>query len=269
MIDSVFTRDGAAWVPTSAALGPWGASLHGGAPAALLAHVLDALDSPPGPLARLTLDLFRPVPDAPLEVDVRPLRIGRRLAVREAILTAGDRELVRAVSVHGDEMMELPEPVALPPCPLPPLDHVEETTLAGSVRSEGGLSMPGADGLHHRLLVRRGEGLPGSGAGSAWLHLPLELAPGVPLTPVAHLAALADFANGLAQRVQLTEGGGIGFINADISLHLLRAPTEKRIAMTARNEPHNAGRALVSAECWQADGLVARVVQTALVMPRN
>ncbi|MEE4298749.1 MAG: thioesterase family protein [Pseudomonadales bacterium] len=267
-MDSIFTRDGAAWVPSAAALGPWGASLHGGAPAALLAHVLDALEAAPGPLARVTLDLFRPVPAAPLEVSVRPLRIGRRLAVQEAILSAGDRELVRAVSVHGDEIT-LPEPVDPPACPLPGMEEVEETTLAGSVRSEGGPSLPGADGLHHRLLVRRGAGTPGSGAGSAWMRLPLDLAPGVPLTPVAHLAACSDFANGLAQRVQLTGDGGIGFINADISLHLLRAPTEKRIAMVARNEAHPGGRALVSAECWQADGLVARVVQTALVMPRN
>lgn len=268
MTDSIFTRDGAAWVPTAAALGPWGASLHGGAPAALLAHVLDDLESPPGPMARLTLDLFRPVPDAPLEVTVRPLRIGRRLAVQEAILSAGERELMRAVSVHGDEL-ELLEAVDLPSCPLPPMDDVEETTLAGSVRSEGGRSLPGADGLHHRLRVRLGEGAPGSGRGSGWLHLPLDLAPGVPLTPLAHLGALADFANGIAQRVQRTEQGGIGFINADISLHLLRAPTEKRIAMVARNEPHSAGRALVSAEYWQSDGLLARVVQTALVMPRS
>lgn len=272
MSSSIFTRDGAAWVPTPAALGPWGASLHGGAPAALLAHVLDGLETPPGPLARLTLDLFRPVPDGPLEVSVRPLRSGRRLVVQEALLTAGDRELVRAVSVHGDEVTLL-EPVDPPPCPLPPLDDVEETTLAGSVRAEGLRPLPSVDGLHHRLLVRRGEGAPGSGAGSAWMRLPLDLAPGVPLTPVAHLAACSDFANGLAQRVQAAEGGGIGaaigFINADISLHVLRPPAEHRIAMIARNETHAGGRALVSAECWQADGLVARVVQTALVMARS
>jgi acyl-coenzyme A thioesterase PaaI-like protein len=271
MTDSIFTRDGAAWVPTPAALGPWGASLHGGAPAALLAHVLDrqARDAgAPGPLARLTLDLFRPVPDGPLGVRVRPLRVGRRLAVHEAVLVAGDRELVRAVSVHGDERA-LPEPLAPPSCPLPALDAVVETTLAGSVVAEGLKPLPGVDGLHHRLLVRRGAGAPGSGAGSAWMRLPLDLAPGVPLGPIAHLAACSDFANGLAQRVMDDGGAGIGFINADISLHVLRVPADGAVAMVARNETHGAGRALVSAECFDADGLVARVVQTALVMARS
>ncbi|MDZ7824987.1 MAG: hypothetical protein U5R48_01860 [Gammaproteobacteria bacterium] len=41
MTDSIFTRDGSAWLPTSAARGPWGAALHGGAPAALLCHALE------------------------------------------------------------------------------------------------------------------------------------------------------------------------------------------------------------------------------------
>lgn len=270
MSDAIFERNGDAWVPTSAAHGPWGTTLHGGAPAALLAQCLDAVTTKPGPLARLTLDLFRPVPRAPLEVTVRPLRTGRRLAVHEAVLRSAGKELVRAVAVHGDEQ-PLPEPIDPPPCPLPPLEHVAETSLAGSFAAGPGVrSRPrGDDGLHHRLLIRRAEGIPGSGRASAWLRLPLDLAPGVPLTPVGHLAACADFANGLSQRVLATEGGSVGFINADISLHLLREPAPGPVAMVARNEVCAAGRALVSAECGQADGLVARITQTALVMDRG
>jgi hypothetical protein len=110
----------------------------------------------------------------------------------------------------------------------------------------------------------------GGGASTAWVHLPLDLAPGVPLTPVTHLAACSDFANGLGQRRFATaDGGSVGFINADISLHLMRVPSAKRIGMDARNESHAGGRGIVSAECWQEDGLVARVTQTVLVMARG
>jgi acyl-CoA thioesterase len=59
----------------------------------------------------------------------------------------------------------------------------------------------------------------------------------------------------------------VGFINADISLHVLRPPTGTWIGMLARNEASARGRGLVSAECYEPDGLVARVTQTALVMP--
>lgn len=266
MTDSIFTRDGTAWVPTSAARGPWGETLHGGAPAALLCHALEEGADGRFPLARLTLDLFRPVPAAPLEVSVRTLRAGRRLLVQEAILTSGGTELVRATSVHGDQI-QLPETVQPPPSPLPSPDGIEEVSLAASVRAGRGESFAGQDGLHFRLMVRPIEGLGAVGHGTAWLRLPLDLAPGIPLTPTTHLAACSDFANGLGQRRIAVEGGTVGFINADISLHLLRAPAANRIGMASRNESHAGGRGIVSAECWQEDGLVARVTQTVLVMP--
>jgi hypothetical protein len=266
MTDSIFTRDGAAWLPTSAARGPWGDTLHGGAPASLICHAMEEAAGGRFPLARLTLDLFRPVPSAPLEVSVRTLRSGRRLHVQEATLSAAGVELVRATSVHGDEV-PLPASIKPPACPLPSPEGLEETSLAGSIRANRGEDFGDQDGLHFRLRVRRIEGLGGTGVGVAWVHLPLELVPGVPLTPVTHLAACADFANGLGQRrLQLEDGSTVGFINSDISLHLLRAPSENLLGMASRNEAHAGGRGIISAECWQEDGLVARVTQTVLVM---
>jgi acyl-CoA thioesterase len=266
MSDSIFDRDGAAWVPTPAAAGPWSSALHGGAPAALLAHVLELGAGGRFPLARLTLDLFRPVPAAPLETQVRTLRAGRRLLVQEAILSAGDQELVRATAVHGDEQA-LPEHIAPPPCPLPDPEGLEEQSLTGSVSAQTGRVLPGRDGLHHRLRVRHRGGLHGAGRGEGWLHLPLSLAPGIPLTPMVHLAAVSDFTNALGQRRIDTDAGGVGFINSDISLHVLRPPAGYWIGMTARNDASTRGRAIVSAECYAPDGLLARVLQTALVLP--
>ena len=270
MTDVMFERQGSAWVPTAASRGPWGDSLHGGAPAALLTYVLDGLPNPPGPLARLTLDLFRPVPFAPLEVSVTPLRVGRRLAVQEAMLTADGTPLVRAVAVHGDEHPVVPGGLpadGLPP--MPSLDVEPECSLVAAYAAPGYRRAHGEDGLHHRLLVRRGPGAGGSGSNAAWLRLPLDLAPGIPLSPMAHLGGCSDFANGLAQRLVQTPDGSFGFINADISLHVLRAPAAQRFAMFARNEVHAGGRAVVSAECYDEDGLLARITQTALVMART
>ena len=56
----IFLRDGATYVPTVAAIGPWRPdALHGSAVAALIAHLLDRNDST---MARLTIDLVKPVP---------------------------------------------------------------------------------------------------------------------------------------------------------------------------------------------------------------
>ena len=88
----MFTLDDAAYVPTVYARGPWSLdSLHGGPVAALLAHHAEACD-PEGTLrlARITTDLFRAVPFAPLRVDTEVVRRGRRiLAVRASLVCEG------------------------------------------------------------------------------------------------------------------------------------------------------------------------------------
>lgn len=266
MTDAIFTREGSAWLPTSAAMGPWGDSLHGGAPAALLCHVIGEAVAAEFQLARLSLDLFRPVPCAPLEVSVRSLRQGRRLCVHEAVLSSGGKELVRASSLHTTAMTVSAE-VSPARCPLPPQDTLPEGSLADVVRMQSGRDLGEKDGLHLRLLVRRDSGLDGGGAGGGWLRLPLDLAPGIPLAPMVQLAALADFANGVSQRRLEEPEGRIGFINADISLHVLRMPAPGAVGLLSRNQHSPDGRGVVSAECWQEDGLIARVTQTVLAQP--
>ena len=79
----LFERDGSRYVPTQLARGPWNPNaLHGGAPSALFATVCEPHD--PGPaafVARLTVELLRPVPLAPLELRVRTIRPGQEGAV--------------------------------------------------------------------------------------------------------------------------------------------------------------------------------------------
>ena len=74
MTDSIFIPSGdGRFEPTEHARGPWDPrALHGGAPAALIAPCVRALE--PGaelPIARLGFEFLRPVPLAPL-----PLKTG-------------------------------------------------------------------------------------------------------------------------------------------------------------------------------------------------
>jgi hypothetical protein len=66
--------------PTPAAAGPWDAQhQHGAAPAALVAWAADRLETDrPMRVARLTLDLVRPVPIAPLEIRTEIVRQSAR-----------------------------------------------------------------------------------------------------------------------------------------------------------------------------------------------
>lgn len=268
--DTIFTRDGAHWLPTEHALGPWGETLHGGAPSALLAQLALEL-APPGMLpARCTFDLFRPVPRQPLAVEHRVLRAGRRIHVLELTVRAGGEACVHAV-MSCSSRTALDVALDSPPCPLPDPDTLAELTLGERLAERQGAAAPAGAarqrGLHTRFRLRVVDGVAGEGAGRAWLHLPLDLAPGVPLSPFAQLAALADFSNGVAQRRIQAGDAAIGFINADISLHLLRMPAPGMVGIVAQSTVDAGGRALVQAAFHDRAGLVAQVLQTSLAAP--
>ena len=98
------------YCPTDRSRGPWSPeALHGSPVAALLAYRVEECLSARGQLgrlqlARLTVDLFRPVPYGELLVEVEALREGRRIAVYELRLSCAGRSLCRAAALclHSD-----------------------------------------------------------------------------------------------------------------------------------------------------------------------
>src|SRR6201999_2511212 len=90
--DAVFVQDGDVFHATELALGPWyPGALHGGAPAALIVHVLGAHPVADGlRLARITYEFVRPVPLGALSVDVQVVRPGRRVTLLDAVLRDGE-----------------------------------------------------------------------------------------------------------------------------------------------------------------------------------
>ena len=99
---ALFERDGDRYIPTQLTRGPWDPrAMHGGAPSALFAHVCETYDpGPAGFVARLTVELLRPVPLIPLTLRVRTIRPGRKVQWLEAVLLdADEREMARATRV--------------------------------------------------------------------------------------------------------------------------------------------------------------------------
>jgi len=89
---------------------------HGGAPAALIGR---ALETPGMRLARVTIELVRPVPLTELRLQTEVVRPGRRVGqLVEARLHAGDELVVRALALRlrrGEGPRPAGEPVEPPP----------------------------------------------------------------------------------------------------------------------------------------------------------
>src|SRR5262245_42802670 len=100
--NALFLPDGDRFVPTDLTRGPWTPEAqHGGPPAALLAWAIDREAGGDGMMvARLTVELLRPVPVGPPGRPTRLARPGRKVQLVEASLRAGDVEVARATGLR-------------------------------------------------------------------------------------------------------------------------------------------------------------------------
>jgi hypothetical protein len=224
MTDFLFSREGQFYVPAPTSRGPWSPKfLHGGPPAALLAHALEGeRGGPQWRVTRITIDLFRPVPYAPLELRTRLVREGKRIRLVDAWIMAEGIEVARCsglILLTSPGVFEgavtLASARAIPPWQEVPLRHF--------IKKE----MEGTEFYHARMQVRRVETDPGEAA-VIWMRTPQDLLPGRSLTPLERVASVSDFASATGQMSRMPRQS---FINADISLALHREPEGEWICL--------------------------------------
>jgi len=261
----LFARAAAAagFVADPIARGPWDERMmHGGAPAALLAREVERV--PPGRddmvVARLTVEFLGAVPIGPVNVETEVVKPGRRFQLVDAALDAGGRRacLARAVRLRRADM---PSAAAAPDRgadPLPPPG--DGAPLPRFVVRDDGIFYPDA------CEIRHVGGELGSGAVAAWVRLRGELVPGEPPSPLARVAAAADFANGLSWIVPFEEWL---FVNTDLTIHVHRETDGEWIGVDARSSIGALGIGQATATLHDLHGPVGSCAQSLFVEPRR
>lgn len=262
--------------PTEQARGPWDPrALHGGAPAALLVDAFERHAAARGEgepadgllLARLGFELLRPIPFAPLRVQVRTVRPGRRVQELAAELHARGEDGAEQLVCRASALRVAPVPGGLPRLPAGALagermpgpeqgrpvrfalnPEVEQTSFAATAMEMRWLDEPSAPG-----------------PGRVWQRLRPALLDGVPPSALARLAASADFGNGVSASLPFEKWL---FVNADLHVHLHRQPRGEWIGLDARTLLHERGTALSESVLHDLDGPVGRAFQTLVVAPR-
>jgi hypothetical protein len=257
-VTSLFSRDGAFFLPSRSTRSAWDTKfLHGGPTATLLAHaVAQASDDPELLPARLTIDLFRPVPQSRLGIASRTVRRGKRLAVIDATISADGVAVARGAALllrHGNgdpASVTLHDGAAIPPWESLPDRH----WLA-----ELG---PEPDGFYHTAIEVRCVTAPQAGTPLiAWVRIPFDFLPGRKLTPFERVAATCDFANAIGQ---LSRAQWRGFINADISLHLFRLPEGEWLCLEGAGRGDAAGVATSTVNLHDSRGLIGHIAVSCL-----
>jgi hypothetical protein len=254
--DALFHRDGDVFVPTEYTQGPWDPGAQfGGAPAALLATLVEQAPTLVRmQIARLTVDLLRPVPLTPLRADVRIVREGKRIQVVAASLLAGDQEVVRstALRIRLSDLGERQIPDGRSPCPLPDTPRPSEDDPFP-------INPPGS----RRAVEYLFEGVGGHFRYPTWVRLGVAVLGGEPVSPVARLLYTADLASGIGQPNGLPVRG----INADVAVNVLRYPEGEWLCLDGDGWMSPAGIGQVQASLWDTSGIAATVSMARLVDP--
>lgn len=265
--DAVFTRaqdnnDNNTWHASDLARGPWDArAQHGGAPCGLLAHLAEsAVEGEGWQLARLTVELVRPVPLGALDASVAA-ETGRTTSRVEVVLLAQGKPVAKAHALLiRAQPLVLPDDLVQPRvAPLrPPGDCTSALRIPG---------LPDVRSFYYTAMEGRvAAGTPGApGPGAAWLRLRVPLVAGLPNSPAMRTAAAADFGNGLSW---VLPADRFNFANADISLNIARQPSGEWIGLDSSTTIFANGRGCTVTQLHDEAGPFGMATQTLLIAAR-
>jgi hypothetical protein len=264
MIDAFYVADGDGFVPTAWTRGPWSPDAqHAGPPAALLARAIERLGPDPGmQVARFTLEVFHPIPVAPMQVNARVVRPGRRVRFCTATLTVAGREVAHAGawlirtarSSDGEEVPEVgleptpyPNPEGLPPFPMPDLWGGRSYFSAMEWRTVSGT-------------------FPGTGPAAVWMRMRHPLLPDEEPSPVTRVLIAADSGNGISNELPFDR---FLFANVELSVHLARPLEGPWVCLDAVSRIDPGGIGLAQSTLWDRRGRIGGANQALLIGRRD
>ena len=261
MFDAFYERDGDRFRATELTRGPWDPSAqHAGPPAALLAFAIEALPEAEGfQVGRITFEILRSVPIAPIRVQARVVRPGRRVQMLEAELSDAEGEvlmLARAWLIRVAEV-DVPADAIVAGTPPPPPEQAE----AGNFFPTGQ-----EHGYHSAMEVRFVSGdFVEPGPATVWLRMRKPLVAGTDPSPLQRTLLVADVGNGVSASLDFRR---FLFINVDVTAQLERMPEGEWIGIDAVTLPQPTGVGSSDSVLYDRRGRIGRALQTLLISER-
>ncbi len=253
---ALFVQEGDGYRPTSFSLGPWTPQhLHGGPVAALIARESQRCQPDEAlTVARLTVELIRPVSLAPIVFEARLIRPGHKIQLVEVLgrQDGVDVALGRALRIRTADM-DLPDsarasehPFALP----------EQGVLMAATGVPRAFHSEGAE-----LRFVKGA-FEAPGPATVWVRLRVPVLANEPPSPLERVAAAADFGNGVSSPLSF---GDWLFINPDLTIHLSRLPVGEWVGLESHTSAESHGIGISESRLWDEQGPIGRSVQSLLI----
>jgi acyl-CoA thioesterase len=247
-----FARDEDRFTPRTIARGGWGESVSGHVVGGILAWAAERLvEDPQMQPARLTVDIPRPMALAPVELETRVLRDGKRLRLIESVATQDGNAVARATALF---LRRGPQPEGQrwsPELHMPPIpDDFRPDESSLFVRTYG-----------WGAAVQNPESeWPDTGPKYTWVYLSRPIVDGEPPSAFVIAAMAGDITASLAN----WDSNGLQFINADYTVTLSRLPEGPYIGMAAQGHSSHDGVASGSAALFDRQGPIGHSVSVAL-----
>jgi hypothetical protein len=274
--DAFFRAEGDLFVPTELTRGPWDPDFqHAGPPAGLIAREVETVGGgEERHVGRITFEILRAVPIAPVRVEARIVRPGRSVELIEAMLSDEEGEVVKA-RAWRIRIEEVEMPAGLTSVDGPGLAGSSPSTLRPGFAPPGpGEADPGAFpetgrsvGYHTAMeyrFVRGGFGDPGPAI--AWMRMRHPLVAGEAPTPLQRVLVAADSGNGVSSTLDWAR---YLFINVELTVHIHRALAGEWVCLDAITIPEANGVGVADTALYDERGPVGRAVQALLIGERE
>ncbi|MDX6652047.1 MAG: hypothetical protein QOJ38_828 [Solirubrobacterales bacterium] len=260
MPDAFYIPGGDRFLATELTRGPWDPnSQHAGPPAALIGREVERHPGiEAGQVARASFEILRPVPIAPLRVEVETIRPGRSVELLGArLLDESGEELVRASfwRLRTTEV-EIPAGLQRPPAPPPP----------GESEAKDFFPTGESVGYHTAMEYRFVEGsFLEAGPATVWMRMRQPLIAGEEPSPLTRVLVAADSGNGVSVTLDFRR---YLFINVDLTVHLHRLPLGEWVCLDALTIPEASGIGVADTVLHDEQGSLGRATQSLLVGER-
>ncbi|OBK22179.1 thioesterase [Mycobacterium asiaticum] len=248
---------------TDLARGTWSAAIqHGGPVSALLTRALERCEQRDDTrLSRVVIDLLGPVPaDGDLWVRSRLERGGKQIELVSAeVLAPGPDGAPRPVArASGWRLLQLDtQSVAHAPTPLPgPRAEAHERAIKARTWDR--------NYVHSLEWLWLTEPLT-PGPGESWIKPIADLVAGETMTPLERLFAVADCANGIGSKLDISK---YTFLNTDLAVHVFRIPQGDWIGIRAETSYGPDGIGTTIGTLFDEQSAVGAIQQSVLVRPR-
>ena len=248
MTDAFFIPDGNAWVATPHTRGPWSPMhQHGGPPAALIGHVVEAA-APELFVARLTVDFLRPVPIDRLHVRLEPLRAGSKVQRRIGVLLHTDTVVAYAVITLMRRSAGSVTPLTdAPGLPLPEASRPFQFPFFRE-----------AEGYHTAMETRLARGEWGTGRVAAWMRQRVPLVPDAAPSPLERVLVAADSGSGVSAAIDHRMQSAI---NADLTVAVSRPLEGEWVGLDSISTYESSGIGLADTRICDPRGTAGRALQ--------